>query len=213
MIMGEGEKPISKTTRGYVKSKIARHYQREYLVLRDGYKCQTCGLSGHEIELVVHHKDGNTRNNALPNLNFQCRSDNTKLQWINMREKKTMGEAMTIITSQKVGGRKNVNAEGVPDSGCTISLQDASPELKINRVREPAFRKWLLDKLLTNPDYQEGILSRDVIFGGAEKFSCSPNTTRRYLEKMISPEGMFRQTRSSKGDSIIQFKLKLKETD
>lgn len=199
-----------KKTTGYVKSKIARHYQREYLILRDGYKCQFCGLSGHEIELVVHHRDGNITNNDLNNLCFLCRSDNTKEQWRLMRAKQGEEEAMTVITSKKVGGRKIESVEG---TGSSISVHDASAELKINRIKEPAFRKWLVDQLLVNPDYSEGILSRDVIYGGAEKFSCSPNTTRRYLEKMISSEGIFCQTRNARGDSIIRFKFALKESN
>lgn len=196
-----------KRIQGYVKSKVARYYQRECLILRDGYKCQICGLSGHEIELVVHHRDGDIRNNELDNLNFLCRSDNSKEQWRLARAKHKKRIAMTVITSQKMGEGKGVDDVGVQYSGSTISLQDASAELKINRIKEPAFRKWLLDELLTNPDYSEGILSRDAIYGGAEKFSCSPNTTRRYVEKMISPEGMFRQIRNRTGDSIIQFRL------
>ena len=120
---------------------------------------------------------------------------------------------MTVITSQKVGEGKDENVIGVPGSGNTIALNDASAELRINRIKEPAFRKWLLDKLLSNSEYKEGILSRDVIYGGAEKFSCSPNTTRRYLEKMISSEGIFYQTRNAGGESIIQFRFTLKKVD
>jgi len=70
-------------------------------------------------------------------------------------------------------------------SGNLLSQQDASWEARVNREREPAYRSWLMLRLL-----EEGFVSvREAIYSGAERCEISPLTSRRYLQKMVSPSG------------------------
>ena len=45
------------------------HFQHEYILLRDGSKCQKCDNTEH---LLVHHIDGSDRNNKDGNLITLC---------------------------------------------------------------------------------------------------------------------------------------------
>jgi len=51
------------------------HVVRNYLILRRGYKCETCHLDkwlGVNIPLTVHHVDGNASNNHPSNIKLLC---------------------------------------------------------------------------------------------------------------------------------------------
>lgn len=67
-------------------------YDLRLKLIKEGYKekkCEKCGLihwKGKEISLELHHKDGNTRNNKLENLEILC--PNCHAQTDNYRSKR-----------------------------------------------------------------------------------------------------------------------------
>jgi len=154
--------------RGRIRNPAVRYLLYEFLAQRDGRKCAKCGSPDSERELIINHIDGNTLNTNLTNLNLLCRS-------CNVPQKRTV----PMDTIPYVRERVIVQGEH------GLMLVDASPEIRLNRAREPQWRRWLMDRLIS-----EGrVLLRDAINGGAEFCHISPTTARRYLAKMLSSEG------------------------
>ena len=60
-------------------------------------------------------------------------------------------------------------------------------EIQINRKSEPLFRKFVAHEINEKTSVPED----DLIYAGAEDANVSPETTRRYLKKMISSRGLF----------------------
>jgi len=82
-----------------------------------------------------------------------------------------------------------------PSSDPTFSLREkvsymaGSPEMKVNAVAETKFRSWLAEKIR-----EKGwILKSEAICGGAEACGVNPQTTRRYLDKLLSDEGPYEE--------------------
>ena len=74
-------------------------------------------------------------------------------------------------------------------------------ELDVNRTKEPQFREYTIKKV----DKERRFDEEDLVFSSAEKLRLSPTTTRRYLSKMCSSEGVLERIRS--GDQVlIRFK-------
>lgn len=164
---------IKPDQRGRLRNPGTRYVLFEYLALRDGRKCRICGTPDSEVELIIDHIDRNTLNWALVNLRLLCRSCNVP-------------QAIDPIdpiggTPQSVSECERVLVRG--ERG--LELREASSEIRLNRVSEPLFRRWLMGRL-----YGEGrVLLGDVINGGAEECNISPMTARRYLAKMLSSVG------------------------
>ena len=65
--------------------------------------------------------------------------------------------------------------------------QVASAEIDISRDKEPAWRKWMFERV----GKPEPLYVEEAIYGGAEFVGCNPQTTRRYLGKVVSPQGIY----------------------
>ena len=50
--------------------------RRKSILKRDGYKCRKCGVSGPDVELELHHRDHNRKNNKTSNLITWCKDCN-----------------------------------------------------------------------------------------------------------------------------------------
>lgn len=75
-------------------------------------------------------------------------------------------------------------------------IQQTASEVK-NKECEKPFREWIFSYVL-----QKGEMPfKHAHMGGAEKFSCNPETTRKYLGKMTSPEGLYAEV-----DGFLVFK-------
>lgn len=149
-------------------SKRERIFLYELLALRQGRKCAICATSESEHELVIDHIDGNPNNWLLTNLRLLCRK-------CNLLNQPSTGIAESVCESEHMVVRAEHG----------LMLRDASAEIRLNRVSEPEFRRWLNLRLL-----KEGrVLLSDAISGGAEHCQISTMTARRYLQKMLSSEG------------------------
>jgi len=62
-----------------------------------------------------------------------------------------------------------------------------TPEMAKNTKYEGPYRRWINEEVLENG----GIPFENALDGGAERFGLSPETTRKYIRKMISSEGNF----------------------
>ncbi len=167
-------------------SKAQRKMAYAFLSDRDGEKCQICGKTVEDVELVVHHRDGNTKNNSPSNLSLLCRADNEKEVWRNRL-------SYNATTHRSVSVKMDVKDEPESREGernTALIKQEflGSEELRLNRLTEPMFRSYIANRLLTQ---EREIPLKTAINDGAEKCSCSPITARRYLEKMTSNEGAY----------------------
>jgi hypothetical protein len=127
---------------------------------RDGEYCRGCGVLSSERQLVLDHKDNNPKNNVNSNLQILCRQCN---YFKNPRRPVDLCE-------------------------CESEAPDQS-ELEINRLKEPAFRKFVYHQLNEHGTTPE----KDLINSGAEVLKMSPVTCKRYLDKMCSSTGTLRR--------------------
>lgn len=163
--------------------------QLMYDALRHCYsgKCAICGISETEKELVIDHIDGNPLNWHFENLRLLCKKHNATEYWrmikkFNKIEDDTIAPFESVSVKMGEGG-KQVEAER---SATLISGElETSTELKVNRVKEPLYRNWVMERLIM----AESMTVKDAIYAGSEKWEISPVTARRYLEKMCSAEG------------------------
>jgi len=76
------------------------------------------------------------------------------------------------------------------------------PEMKENRRMEPLFRQWFFKKMTEkNPRRLDEIINE-----GAEIIGASTETTKRYLRKMTSNEGMYVVIKDPLGYPFIHFR-------
>ncbi len=65
----------------------------------------------------------------------------------------------------------------------------ATPEMISGKRFESDFRRWIAGHYMVNEDI--GLEYGYVVNSGAEKCNCSPETSKRYLSKMTSQEGIY----------------------
>jgi len=82
--------------------------------------------------------------------------------------------------------------------------QNEMSELEINKTKEPQFKKYVAQQVNENGSVQE----KDLINSSAEVLSLSPMTTKRYLDKICSSEGIYQRVKRV-SDRIIKYKDEL----
>ena len=75
-----------------------------------------------------------------------------------------------------------------PKKSDSMKMLQMSYSEKKNLITEKKVRGWLIMKVAENQGKYD---LDDAKNAAAEKYDCSPNTTTRYLEKMISSQGPF----------------------
>lgn len=149
----------------------------EFLRLRDGGICKKCSISENEKELVIDHIDNNNGNNSLDNVQLLCRKCN-------------------YIKNPRLAEREPLDSVGV----CATPQLDMSMEIRINREKEPQFRKYVIDRISRDGE----AIKTDLIDSGAEVVGISPKTSTKYLRKMCSSEGQFQIIRKNRTDYVIK---------
>ena len=71
--------------------------------------------------------------------------------------------------------------------------ENEKSELQVSRTKEPQFRKFLAHEI----NERVRVPERELINSGAEHIGASPVTTKRYLDKMCSPFGLYQRTQSA----------------
>ena len=146
-----------------------------YLKNMFGPYCRGCQALESERKLVIDHIDNNNKNNNPNNWQFLCRSCNY-IKNPRLEER----EPLDVC----VGGSKPF---------------DTPSEIKINREREPLFRKYAEEEVKANVQVQE----QELINSGAEKLEFSPVTANRYLKKMYSSAGKLQRIKTKEEYYII----------
>ena len=140
-----------------------------------GPYCRGCQALESERKLEVDHIDNKNSNNNPSNWQFLCRSCNY-IKNPRLKER----EPLDVC----VGGSKPF---------------DTPSEIKINRTKEPLFRKYAEEEVKANVQVQE----QELINSGAEKLEFSPVTANRYLKKMYSSAGKLQRIKTKEEYYII----------
>ena len=148
---------------------------RAYLTKKFGAHCRWCQALESERKLEVDHTDNNNKNNNPSNWQYLCYSCN-------------------YIKNPRLEEREPL------DVCVGVSRPfDIPSEIKINREREPLFRKYVEEEVKANVQ----VLEQELINSGAEKLGLSPRTTDRYLKKMYSSIGKLQRIKTKTECYII----------
>jgi len=160
-----------------MSNKNGRDRKRDYenIKKRDGAYCRGCQALETERELVIHHKDNNNSNNNYSNQIFLCRKCN-------------------YLVHPRLSEREPLDV-----CGGVSEPFDTPSEIKINREKEPLFRKYAEEEVKANVQ----VLEKELINSGAEKLGLSIRTTPRYLTKMCSALGILQRIKIKKEYYII----------
>lgn len=177
-----------------------RELYRELLRVRDGAFCRLCKRSEQEYELEIDHINGDPNDWRPENLRFLCKSCNQK------ERRRMEREAAQAFRVESVCARENMlGADG--DGGrverrvdFALSLPAASAELKLNRDKEPWFRREVMHDVMAN----NFMTIKDALDAVAEKIGASQVTCRRYLLKMTSKYGPLVIDETNQGTKILR---------
>lgn len=178
------------------------------LVIRDGEECSNCHKKPSpavsaasyppkkRVVLEIDHIDGNKHNWSPSNLQLLCKSCNVT------KENQARGERRKRPSA--VNERERL--EGLPGTRIArefISFaEDAPATMQANALYELSFRAWILGQL----EASEAIDKKEAVRSGAEVAGCSPTTTARYLEKLVSAVGPLEEVIDSLGVTLVRFK-------
>jgi len=154
---------------GGINSKKRKKLYR-FLVDRYGELCHICGKKPSEVQLVIDHKDNNSKNNHFDNLQLLCRGcnyfKNPRREPFDVGERVRVDESIRPPTSIE----KNIEIE-------------------------PKFLHCVEELLEKN----ESVMQKDdLIDSTAYVIGASPTTTARYLRKYCSSVGPFELVRDGK---------------
>lgn len=142
-------------------------------------KCELCGLSGEEIILELHHKDGNHYNNEIENLQILCPNCHSKTDNFRGRGQKSIDSpnSMYIKKDKPICICLNCGKE---------FLSDRSDRTRKFCNRE-CYNEYLKNKNIPEIITKEAILkvieNYSDITNLGKHFEVSKTTMRKYLEK------------------------------
>jgi len=151
---------------------------RAYLTKKFGAYCRMCRALESERKLEVDHIDNNNSNNNPNNWQYLCYTCN-------------------YIKNPRLNEREPLDV-------CVGVSQpfDIPSEIKINRTKEPLFRKFVEEMIM---EYGE-VSVQELIDSGAEKLGLSPRTTERYMRKLYSSAGRYQRIKKGTEHYIIEKK-------
>ena len=148
---------------------------RGYLTNKFGAHCRWCQALESERKLEVDHTDNNNKNNNPSNWQYLCYS-------CNYIKNPRLEEREPLDVCESVSGPFDIPSE-----------------IKINRTKEPLFRKYAEEEVKANVQ----VIEQELINSGAEKLEFSPVTANRYLKKMYSSAGKLQRIKTKEEYYII----------
>lgn len=103
------------------------HWQRRFLVERDGERCVVCGKPPEEVGLLeVDHINGNPQDQHESNLRLLCHKDNVREYWRKIKTRvKTQRPAKSTSTEMLERIKNGVHKRG--HTLCVTTPKEASP--------------------------------------------------------------------------------------
>ena len=151
-----------------------------------GVRCDMCKVRVRNRSNVHnHHVDGNRRNNRLENMVWLCPACHVKISKTQQhgRPAKLLQAENTSMHMRKTVGVGSATEELRRD----VDYGEGTPTMRVNGKAELPWRKWCEAHLRCDGQHRFGKVH--AIYGGAEEFGVSPDTTRRYWLKWTSAAG------------------------
>jgi len=160
----------------------------EFCIVRDGRRCNICH---RDLPLILEHKDNDATFNPVDGSNWQaaCKGCNAR------KDPRGPGRPkihLYVRESERVRESESARERE--------SERMISPELAKNGLCEGKFRRWVWGVI----ESHTVIDANEVINGGAEVAGCSPQTARRYLDKMCSIAGDFLYSMNEDGVRVVK---------
>ncbi len=185
-----------------------RNLLYKILCLRDGELCLRC-FGEHrlvrkppKIKLDIDHIDGNFLHRDPENLGLLCNPCNNAMRRFCAADHKDkmLQYRATVLLMREREGERSGGATEVTKS--LVNYNEGSAEMKANLYLEGKFRDYILNHIKAVGSYY----TKEAINGGAEFVGFSPNTARRYLDKMLSSHGPLAEITDSTRRSVLVFK-------
>ena len=95
-----------------------------------------------------------------------------------------------------------------PPDECVSECEssDQTSELAVNRLKEPMFKQYVATRINESGQVPE----EDLVNAGAERLDLSPVTTKRYLNKLCSSDGIYERASSGK-TAFIRYKKEISQ--
>jgi len=143
--------------------------------------------------MEVDHVDGDPYNNAPENLRLLCHSCNVREYYRKARE--MIKRQPASVSRSLEAAASGVGVSVSEDGRRIVDVERESPEIQINRVKEPLYVATVLEMMLR----PEGLTVFDAIYEASQLIRISPATARRYLLKMSSRAGPLRVGEGPRG--------------
>jgi hypothetical protein len=173
----------------------------QFLVARDDEQCILCRRGPTtKRRLEIDHIDGNKHNEEPVNLCLLCSSCNKKLENIPPEQKRRiLKKRCDYIVCVR---EREKSREATLTTRYQVSYQKGSPEMQANDFFEVDYREWVLKQVREHGFYPKN----EAINAGAEIVGCSAVTSRRYLEKLTSAEGILEEYKNPLHQSMLRYK-------
>jgi len=106
---------------------------------------------------------------------------------------------------EREGEREGMRESEGMYEGDSAQVRSITAEMKKNAECEGTFRKWVWRVI----EVENDLPVAELINGGAEVSGCSPQTARRYLDKMCSIAGDFQYFNEAEGSKRVRRRMRL----
>ncbi len=158
-------------------SRSLNSYQKRKIKEAHNDTCDICRCKREKKYLQVHHIKTNKLHS---NYNY---SSNLMVLCNEYTETKCHNDLHETLTSGECERNKTNKIKNI------IDCSDASAEIQINEIAEMHYRNWLIAIIKKRKIYPR----KEAINSGAEICDISPQTARRYYNKLVSEFGPLRQ--------------------
>ncbi len=182
-------------------TKKQRRRACEFLIWRDGSKCQICEKEDlpDVYRCAVDHINGNKRDHRAVNMRRASHSCNNGNAFYQKQANSNTDTAYTAPVRERKKTGRSAPRDATETLHKAVNYQDGPVESQINDNCELDFRDW--ERAYINA--HGSILRREAINSGAEKFGCSTMATRRYQDKLDSDAGPFRKLKDTESRKMI----------
>lgn len=151
-----------------------------------GVRCDICGVRVRDRGNVHnHHIDGNHKNNRRENMVWVCPACHIK---VSKTQQHGRPAKLLLNNNTAMHMRAQIGAgSATEDLRREVDYGEGTPTMRVNGKAELPWRNWCEAHL--RRDEQHRFAKSHAVYGGAEEFGVSPDTTKRYWLKWTSAAG------------------------
>jgi hypothetical protein len=166
---------------------------REYCLERDGNRCMICSKEERDpLNLEIDHEDGNSVNHHTSNLRLvhhRCNSREWNRRFWNTQQVSTQSKRGIVLLAPQ------------------DDLMPISQEVRLNRMYEPLFRRFCLQKVLESKFNGPPVNKNELRVTAREYIGCSYQSSYSYVERLFAPNGpFFEKDDYCSGEKFVDFR-------